>query len=237
MPGITIIPGTFNPEATPAEVGRLQTFPRTVVATAPRRWMQFQTGGGKPAPPLVVSYPVDYVYYDLNSGEFQIGWDGPVDSSKTQFTLAGLRYVPDGIYTKIPFSAADPAASVAGIISSPPGDPVTSVDIGHIVVGSDTSYNNIQLRGGNQITLAGLEDTTYTYHPPGTFYSGSSTVVAGIIDAGIGISNFGGGTINSIIVFAIAPLKRGSVIYDRLGENGLQVTAGEKRAVGIIINN
>ena len=45
MPGITITPGVFNPVATPAEVGRLLTFPRTVVATVPRRWMQFQTRG------------------------------------------------------------------------------------------------------------------------------------------------------------------------------------------------
>ena len=95
MPGITITPGVFNPVATPAEVGRLLTFPRTVAATVPRRWMQFQTRGG--AVPEIPAPQVNSHFRDYFSGACMV--KVPQELTPSSINVTGVRYVEDGTYS------------------------------------------------------------------------------------------------------------------------------------------
>ncbi len=117
MPGIIITPGTTNPPLTPVQIVVGYPFPKVPVQTI-RKWRQFNPRWVGGLEPVLVPLPVIYSYVDFITGDITVGVDVETfDSSKPNFTTAGVRYVADALYLK---TAQDAGGKTYSAVGTPP---------------------------------------------------------------------------------------------------------------------
>lgn len=187
MPDILITPGTFNPPGTPVQVYLQPVYPKVPVKTLRKRPPQWSTRFSTMAEPPVLVLDVNYTYADFITGDVTVGViTDSFDSGAANITLAGARYVADGLYAVTGFDSF--AKQYSAVVDAPyvlSGS--TQIDIGTIEVGGSGSgglaFSSLLATVDYDLTLTGLTDgATYTTSVLGSTVPGDSS---GTIEAGV----------------------------------------------------